>query len=410
MRNQATKELQMKTDRQLEEDCRRKLRAARRVVIKLGTSLVTGEKGNPLTEHVALLVRSVSELRKRGRQIVLVSSGAVGLGRVRLGLDTARLGDLVTRQACAAVGQSLLMHAYEELFSAHDLKIAQLLLTEDDFANRRRYSNLRQAFEKLLKLVVIPIVNENDTVSTTEIEYLNHGANNSGTGCIFSDNDRLAALVMSKLDADALIILSDVDGLMSAESLARAPGQYKEKGAAIPLVTEMTSELKALANGPSANGRGGMVTKLEAAEIAMRAGGIAVIANGTKPDILDQIFAGRLVGTTFVSSSRIGGKRRWIKYAAGVRGKLMVNTGAQEAIVRGKASLLSSGVVRVEEQFKENDVVSIIDQKGREFARGIANYASQQAEEFICAAPSGNGQRESKAHVLVRRNNIVLTE
>ncbi len=395
----------MNEDKQLEEDCRRKLRAARRVVIKLGTSLVTGEQDHPLTEQVASLACSISALAKSGRQILLVSSGAVGLGRIKLNLNPARLGDLVMRQACAAVGQSLLMHAYEELFSAHDVKIAQLLLTEDDFASRRRYSNLRLAIEKLLKLGVIPVINENDTVSTSEIEYLN-----LGIGRIFSDNDRLAALVMSKIEADALIILTNVDGLMSGRASARRPGQRQEKGAVIHLVTEITSELKALANGPSANGRGGMVTKLESAEIAMRAGGVAVIANGTKPGILDQIFAGNLVGTTLVSRARIGGKRRWIKYAAGVSGRLMVNSGAQEAITRGKASLLSSGVVRVEKQFKAKDVVSITDQQGHEFARGIANYASQEAEEFLCSKSSTDGPRQAKARVLVRRNNIVLTE
>lgn len=397
-------ELQMNEDQQLEEDCRRKLRAARRVVVKLGTSLVTGEQDHPLTEQVTSLVRSISALAKSGRQILLVSSGAVGLGRIKLGLNPARLGDLVMRQACAAVGQSLLMHAYEELFSTHDVKIAQLLLTEDDFASRRRYSNLRLAIEKLLRLGVIPVINENDTVSTSEIEDLN-----PGIGRIFSDNDRLAALVMSKIEADALIILTNVDGLLSGEASAR-PGQRTEKEAVIHLVTEITAELRALANGPSANGRGGMVTKLEAAEIAMRVGGVAVIANGTKPGILDQIFAGNLVGTTLVSRARIGGKRRWIKYAAGVRGRLMVNSGAKEAITRGKASLLSSGVIRVEERFKAKDVVSITDQEGHEFARGIANYASQEAEEFICPKSSTDGPRQAKARVLVRRNNIVLTE
>ncbi len=380
------------------------LRTAARVVIKLGTSVVIDEADSShgrLESHV----RSIASLREAGRQVVLVSSGAVGLGRVKLGLSPSRLRDLVTRQACAAVGQSLLMHAYEELFSAWDLKIAQVLLTEDDFRDRRRYSTLRRAIEKLLKLGVIPIVNENDTVSTTELEYLDSG----GTP-IFSDNDRLAALIMSKLEADALIMLTNVDGLLLSNPLDEFSIRHTEEKTAVPIVTEITPELRAFATGPTVNGRGGMVTKLEAAEIAMRAGGLAVIANGTRLGILDRIFDGEPIGTIFVAGPRIGGKRRWIKYAAGVRGRLIVNAGAREAIIRGKASLLSSGIVHVEEQFKAMEVVGIADLEGREFARGIANYPSQEAKAFISARDSAHDCERAKARVLVRRDNIVLLE
>ena len=370
----------------------KKLRDARRIVVKLGTSLVAGNEGSASTKHLESLAASIASLRNEERQIVLVSSGAIGLGRAKLGLNKVRLGDLVLRQACAAVGQSLLMHLYEKLFSAHEVKIAQVLLTEDDFTDRQRYSNLRRAMERLLKLRVIPIVNENDTVSTAELEYFDSRGRR-----VFSDNDRLAALIMSKLEADALIMLSNVDGLLAEESV-------------IPFVTEIKSELKTLAAGPSTDGRGGMVTKLEAAEIAMRAGGIVVIANGTTPGILDQIFAGNRVGTTFVSDKRIGGKRRWIKYAAGVHGRLIINPGARKAILQGKASLLSSGVVRIEESFKAMDVVNIVDHEGREFARGIANYPSQEAEAMIATSVISNSRNKVKARVLVTRNNIVLND
>jgi glutamate 5-kinase len=288
------------------------------------------------------------------------------------------------------------MHAYEELFSKQGVPIAQVLLTEDDFMDRTRHLNLRRTIEKLLKLGVLPIINENDTVSTVELELKADGVNRS-----FGDNDRLAALVMSKLDADALIILTSVDGLL------RTPVSSKSVEV-VPLVTEIDSELRALARGRSATGRGGMETKLEAAEIAMRTGGLALIANGTKPDTLDRIFAGEQVGTFFVSGARLKGKRRWIAYAAGVRGRLVVNAGARDAIVGGKASLLASGVLRVEDQFEALDVVSIIDVDGREFARGMANCTSLEAERLI-----GSGSATAKtgrARVLVTRNNIVLME
>ncbi|OFW27003.1 MAG: glutamate 5-kinase, partial [Acidobacteria bacterium RIFCSPLOWO2_12_FULL_60_22] len=192
----------------LEAERGRRLRAARRIVIKLGTSTVTGPEGNLCTERVEPLVRSIAGLVKTGRQVVLVSSGAVGLGRAWLGLHHSRLRDLVTKQACAAVGQSLLMDAYKRLFSAWEIKVAQVLLTEEDFTIWRRYSNLQHTIEKLLQFGVIPIINENDTVSTAELAPLNAGPREVA----FSDNDRLAALVMSGLEADALVLLTNVDG------------------------------------------------------------------------------------------------------------------------------------------------------------------------------------------------------
>ena len=381
-----------------------RLRAARRVVIKLGTSIVTGADGQICTEQVQPIVRSIAALKSAGRQVVLVSSGAVGLGAGRLNLPRARLNDLVVRQACAAVGQNLLMNAYERLFSALDVEIAQVLLTEKDFADRRSYQNLRSTMEKLLKLDVLPIANENDTVSTAELEYLS-----DSTERIFGDNDRLAALLMSKLEAGALILLTDVDGLLSRKTKdGPSTRALDEQLEVIPLVEKITAELRAVAAGPSASGRGGMLSKLDAAQIAMRAGGVAVIANGTTPDTLDRIFAGVGVGTTFVSSSRMRGKRRWIAYAANVRGRVVVNAGAREAILDGKGSLLASGVIRVERDFSSLDVVSIAGPEGREFARGIANCASEEAAVQINARSTNRPESSHNRSVLVTRDNIVI--
>jgi glutamate 5-kinase len=393
----------------LEDERQRRLRASRRVVVKLGTNIVNGSGGEICIERVKPLVSSIARLKSAGRQFVLVSSGAVGLGAGRLGLHRSRLADLVTRQACAAVGQSLLMNAYEQLFREHDVRIAQVLLTQEDFTDWRRYRNLRQAMEKLLKLGVLPIVNENDTVSTAELEYLTGSAER-----VFGDNDRLAALVMSKLDSDALVILTSVDGLLArgAQDTREQP-DYTEESAVIPLIEEITPALKAMAGGPSAGGRGGMITKLEAAEIAMRGGGVVLIANGTKPDILDRLFAGEPLGTTFMSSSRMAGKRRWIAYAAVVHGRLVVNDGARDAILSGKASLLSSGVIRVEDRFEPQDVVAIMDSEGHEFARGVINCASAEARTIVEHGEEANTHdRVSALHgrVLVTRDNIVLLE
>ena len=391
----------------MESEREKRLKSARRLVIKVGTSTVTGAEGGLCAERVGPIVRSIAKLMQEGRQVVLVSSGAVGLGRGWLGLHPSRLNDMVTMQACAAVGQSLLMDAYRDLFSASSVKIAQVLLTEEDFTNWRRYSNLRRTMEKLLGFGVLPIVNENDTVSTAELEPVTKGARTP----VFSDNDRLAALVMSGLEADALVLLTNVDGLL--RETPRPDSHHSSNGHArevISLVEEVTPELKALAAGPSASGRGGMKTKLEAAEIAMNCGGTAVIANG-KGDTIERIFAGENVGTAFLPSKRMRGKRRWIAYAADVRGRVVVDAGAHRAITQGKASLLSSGIVRVESHFGPMDVVSIVDADGREFARGIANCASGEAEQFSGRKNSQEGGRGAAAsRVLVTRDNIVILQ
>jgi glutamate 5-kinase len=371
------------------DDVRQRLAKASRLVVKLGTSTVTDADGSASQERLAPIVESIARLHEAGKQIVLVSSGAVGLGRGRLGLHRARTSDVVLRQACAAVGQSLLMHCYERLFREHGINIAQLLLTQEDFVERNRYSNLRQTTERLLKLGVVPVINENDTVSTAELQVT--------SGRIFSDNDRLAALVASKLDAEALILLTNVDGLLDGD------------GQLIPVVTSVDAQVKAMASGPSVGGRGGMVTKLEAAEIAMRAGTIAVIANGRTERILERISAGETLGTVFVPPGlRMAGKRRWIAYAADVRGAVVINAGACSAISTRKASLLWSGVVKVERPFDRTDVISILDPEGAEFARGIADFSSDTAE--VKAGSNGSKGSGSKALVLVKRDNIVLVE
>ena len=369
-------------------DERQRLAKASRIVVKLGTSTVTDADGNVSHERLAPLVDSIAQLHQAGKQVVLVSSGAVGLGRGRLGLHRARTSDLVLRQACAAVGQSLLMHVYERLFSAHGIHIAQLLLTQEDFVERNRYSNLRHTTERLLKLGVVPVINENDTVSTAELQVT--------SGRIFSDNDRLAALVASKLDAEALILLTNVDGLLDAD------------GALIPVVEAIDAHVKMLASGPSAGGRGGMVTKLEAAELAMCAGMIAVIANGRVEKIVERVLSGEPLGTVFLPPGlRMAGKRRWIAYAADARGAVVINAGACSAITTRKASLLWSGVVKVERPFERQDVISILDPRGTEFARGIADFASDSVALVVA---NGSKSASNKALVLVKRDNIVLLE
>lgn len=367
------------------------LRDAKRVVIKLGTSTVTDARGEFAVDRVSAIVKSISDLQREGRQAVLVSSGAVGLGRGWLGLHPSRLKDMATKQACAAVGQSLLMEAYKRLFGAHDVKIAQVLLTEEDFSNWHRYSNLRRTMEKLIGFGVVPVVNENDTVSTAELESVGDHPRTAA----FSDNDRLAALVMSGLEADALVLITNVDGLLANLAAGQRRSMPVARSQVIPFVSAITDELRDLARGPSESGRGGMITKLEAADIAMRCGGVAVIANGSREGTIARIFAGETEGTVFLPTTRMKGKRRWLAFAAGVRGTVVVDEGAQRAIAGGKASLLSSGVVRIEKPFGAMDVVRVVNGDGMEFARGIANCSSDEA---------------AATRVILTRDNIVVLE
>src|SRR5260221_11211481 len=244
-----------------ESQARGKLKAARRIVIKLGTSTVTDAKGGVCLERVAPIAEGIAQLLSQGRQVMLVSSGAVGLGRTLLGLHASRLKDMAVKQACAAAGQSLLMESYKRLFDALGQKVAQVLLTEEDFSNWERYSNLRRTMEKLFGFGVLPIVNENDTVSTAELETVN-----GGRQAAFSDNDRLAALVMSGMEADALVLLTNVEGFLRKKSGGKEPelASFVERG---------TAGIKEEAPGASQGGRGGRTAKVGAAGVSMSGAG-----------------------------------------------------------------------------------------------------------------------------------------
>jgi len=276
---------------------RRRLAAARRIVVKAGTNVVMRDDGGVALGRLYGLIESVAGLRKEGRDALIVSSGAIGLGAQRLRLS-ARPADLSLKQACAAVGQSRLMAFYEEGFGTLGIPTAQVLLTEDDFADPLRFGNLSAALGKLFALGVVPILNENDVVSTTELETPDAVP---GRRRLFGDNDRLSALVMRHVRADVLVILSDVDGLYTGNPV-RDP-----KARLISYVDGVTDVVVGFAGGVGARGRGGMATKLEAARLATEAGGLAVVANGKMPHVLDRLFAGEEVGTLFLPAA---GRRR----------------------------------------------------------------------------------------------------
>ena len=378
---------------------------ARRIVIKLGTAVLVRDDGGIALSRFYSFIEAIADLKRAGREVLLVSSGAVGLGAERLGI-TRRPQLLPLKQALAAVGQGRLMSLYSDAFDRLGVTTAQVLLTEEDFSNRQRYLNLRGTLAKLLELGVLPIINENDTVSTAELESLDPA---SHVRVNFGDNDKLSALVASKIEADLLVMLTDVEGLYTAD-----PGSSSE-AALIPLVEEMTPEIEDLVRASSSTsrvGRGGMKTKLDAARIATRSGCAAVIASGKLPGVIARVFAGEDLGTLFLPQSSLPGKRRWIAFATSVKAALVVNEGARRALEERKASLLAAGILDVRGRFERGDVVSILDEQEHEFARGIVNYSSVEARKI-------SGLRSDKIDelienrsydALITRDNIAFFE
>lgn len=262
---------------------------SRRIVIKVGTNVVMRDDGRLALSQLYGIAEAVARLRQQGRDVLMVSSGAVGLGMERIGLTT-RPTELSQIQACAAIGQSRLMAIYDDAFDKLGCRTAQVLLTEDDFRDPARYSNLRSTLVSLLELGVIPVINENDTVSTAELD---HPADSPERERVFGDNDKLSALVMTHIDADLLLLLSDVDGLYTADPSTKGAQLLGE-------VSNITDEVMNFAQGKNRRGRGGMSTKLAAARIATEANGLAVIANGRLPQVIERVCAGEIVGTLFL--------------------------------------------------------------------------------------------------------------
>lgn len=349
------------------------IKDASRIVIKLGTAVLMKDEGGIALSRFYSFVESIAELMKAGKEVLLVTSGAVGLGVRTLNLP-GKPKDLPLKQACAAVGQGRLMSLYNDAFEKADVVAAQVLLTEEDFSNRKRYLNLRSTISELLALKVLPIINENDTVSTAELELLKE----EGVKVNFGDNDKLSALVASKMDADLLIILTDVEGLYTADPRLGPAAEL------ISLVETFIPEIEQLGQSKvdaSKPGRGGINTKIAAAKVATQSGCAAIIAGGKVEGVIRRIFSGKEVGTLFLPGKGLSGKQRWIAFATTVKAALVVNSGARTALLGGKASLLPAGVVAVKGNFDRGDVVSIEDEGGREFARGIVNYASDETRQ-----------------------------
>ncbi|MDI6631387.1 MAG: glutamate 5-kinase [Thermoanaerobacteraceae bacterium] len=363
----------------------------KRLVVKVGTSSLTHRTGEINLRQIEKLVRELAEVHNEGREVLLVSSGAIGAGMGRLGFKT-RPRTIPEKQACAAVGQGLLLQMYEKGFAEYGIVVGQVLLTRGDLADRQRFLNARNTLLTLLRYRVLPVINENDTVAVDEIR--------------FGDNDTLSALVANLVDAELLLILSDVEGLYTADPHKKPDAEL------IPEVTAITPELEALGGGAgSAMGSGGMVTKFQAAQIAGRGGAVMVLAAAAADNVIRRVLAGEEIGTVFWPTERLKGRKRWILFGATVKGKIYVDAGAARALREGGKSLLPSGIVRVEGHFEAGHSVSVIDPEGREIARGLVNYSAAEVEQIKGA----NTARIAKLigaqpyAEVVHRDNLVLT-
>ena len=355
---------------------RESLKSGSRIVVKLGTGVLTDSRKQPDLAQMEQLVAQIAAQRKAGKEVVLVTSGAVGAGMGALGYER-RPSELAGLQACAAVGQSRLMATYEKLFSQFDLHVAQVLLTHEDLQHHERHLNARNTLVTLLGRGVIPVINENDAVSFTELR--------------FGDNDRLSALVACLLPADLLVILTTVDGVI--ENFGKANPKT------ISVVEQIDERLERLAGGTdSATAVGGMATKIQAAKMATRSGIPLVIASGKKKNVLADILGGRDEGTLFVPQpNKLKGRKRWIAFFHHPGGTLFVDEGAKKALREKGKSLLPPGVARCEGEFAPGEVVRICDLDGTEFARGIADFSSREIKA-----------RELQRVEIVHRDNLVI--
>jgi glutamate 5-kinase len=362
--------------------------AAERVVVKVGTRVLTDGEGRPALARLFDIVEAVARRVRAGSEVLVVSSGAVGVGREALGLAETPTA-LVERQACAAVGQPRLMQLYQQGFDQKGLTCAQVLLTEADFDDRTRYLNLQRTLTALLRRGVVPVINENDAVSTEELELSDK---------VFGDNDRLSALVATKLDAELLVLLTDVAAVYERD----------------PTLDPSASPLLSLdpdGDGPEATesrsgaGRGGMASKIAAASIAARNGCHAIIASGLTPGVLDQVLAGEAVGTHVRARPGLAARKRWIAYATTTRGRLHLDNGAVRALRDRGASLLAAGVRKVEGQFQEGEVVELLGPSGELVGRGLV-YCDAPTARRWCAGVRPDGVRDR--HALVHRRDLVL--
>ena len=368
------------------------LKRARRIVVKVGSSTLTRD-GELRTRKFSDLSNQIAGLVEARRQVVLVSSGAIAVGSHRLAW-TKPGRSIPAMQAAAAVGQIGLIELYQRRFARKGIQVAQVLLTRAGLEDRERFLNARHTLNELLRLGVVPIVNENDTVATDEIR--------------FGDNDNLSAQIVNLIAADLLVILTDVDGLHVETPTAGQP-----KPPLFDVIEEITPEIEEAAQGSSnAFGRGGMITKLEAARSAGRSGAATVVCNGAARDVLTRLAAGELRGTLVLPGERLASKKHWLTYTSRTQGQLVLDAGAATAVVERGRSLLPAGIVEVRGRFRIGDPVSCVTASRRELARGLTAYASDEVERIkgLATGKIANVLGYSNGDEVIHRDDLVVLE
>ncbi|MGR6835384.1 glutamate 5-kinase [Syntrophomonas erecta] len=342
---------------------RKKLAECNRVVIKIGTSTLTYPNGQLNLRRIEHLVREIADLHNGDKEVVVVSSGAIGVGAMRMGYKS-KPRTMPEKQALAAIGQGALLHLYEKLFAEYGKTVGQVLITRGDFDERIRYLNATNALLAMLNMKVIPIINENDTVVVEEIK--------------FGDNDTLSALVAAVVDADLLIILSDVDGLYDCDPRLHPTARLLTE------VKEITTEIEDNSHSRGSSfSSGGMYTKLRAARMCMASGIPVVIANSQQESVIRRIISGEELGTLFIPrEEKMHARKKWIAFGSVVQGEIVVDAGAQNALIKRGKSLLPSGVVGVRGEFERGMMVAVINQSGEEIARGIVNYSGEEISKI----------------------------
>ena len=364
---------------------------AKRIVVKVGSSTLT-RNGQPRPDRFTALARDISKLIELGRQVVLVSSGAIAVGAHRLRWNHTG-ASIRQKQAAAAVGQIGLVELYQRRFAKLGHDVGQVLLTRTGLEDRERFLNARHTMLELLRLGVVPIVNENDTVATEEIR--------------FGDNDNLAATIVNAVEADLLVILTDVDGLYES-----APEPDRPKPRLIESISLITPEIERAASGAGTHfGSGGMITKLQAAKSARRSGAGTILCHGQIPGVLEKLVSGEHHGTLFSPGARLQSRKHWLAFTAKTRGRIAIDEGAVRALVDRGRSLLPAGVLRVEGDFEIGDSVSCVNDQGEEIARGLSGYSSREISHLL-GLPTRDIQRVlgySNGDEVIHRDDLVLT-
>ena len=372
-------------------NARERLREAKRVVVKVGTSTLVRTSGKPDFRRMDRLVREIADLKNEGREMVLVSSGAIAIGMDSIGLRQ-KPAEIPARQALAAIGQSSLMTLYKKFFADYGQTAAQVLLTKENAARHHQYANSRNALLELLSMGVVPVINENDVVAVDEIK--------------IGDNDTLSATVATLIDADALLILSDIDGLYTANPQEDKTARW------IPEVAEITPAIERMAGGAGSSfGTGGMATKIEAAKIAVNAGATFVIAPSARDDVISAVLAGELVGTVFsAKEAHLRQRKSWLAFGKRIAGDIVVDEGCEAAMRTHGSSLLAAGIVAVEGDFAAGTTVRVLSARQQEIARGIVNYSAAQIAKI-----AGRQSRDFASLIegeirdeVIHRDNMVL--